>query len=94
MFLVRHREAFDAVGDIDGSCFGGSKKAGVLITIGLLRGAIGAVGVCAICPVGAVCGVCSREVNAGGVKWLIEILHFQPVKDGEDTTRGVEVVVH
>jgi hypothetical protein len=91
---VRNREAFDAVGDIGSSCFGGGKEAGVLVTIGLLREAIGAVSVCAICPVGAVGDVCSWEVNAGGVKRLVEILDLQTVKDGEDTTCGVEIIVY
>jgi hypothetical protein len=91
---VRNREAFDAVSDIGSSCFGGGKEAGVLVSIGLLCETIGAVGVCAICPVGAVGDVCIWEVNAGGVKRLVEILHLQTVKDGEDTPCGVEIIMY
>jgi hypothetical protein len=91
MLLVRNCEAFDAIGNIGSSRFGGSKEAVILIifTIGLFRRAV-----CAIGTIGAVGAVCRWQVDVGGVKWLIEILYFQAVKDGEDTTLYVEVVVY
>jgi hypothetical protein len=94
MLLVRNCEAFDTVGNIGDSCFGGSKEAVILIlfTINLFRRAV-----CAISTmraVGTVGTVCSWQVNVGAVEWFVEILYLQTFKDGEDTTLYVKVVVY
>jgi hypothetical protein len=97
MLLVGHCEAFDAVGDIDRSRFGGGKEAGALIlfTVGHFCRAVGAVGiVSSLRTVGSICTVCGWQVNVGVVEWLVEILYLKTVKDGEDTTLCVEVIVY
>ena len=51
-------------------------------------------GVCAISSVRRLVPVDGGNVEARVVQWLVHVLDFEAVEDGEDTTGFVEVVMY
>lgn len=89
-----HRESLNAVRDLNSRGFGGCKEVWVLFLFARSFLSLAVRTVCTACAVRVVVAVRRRQIDVRLVKLLVHTLYLQAIKDGEDATGDVEVVVY